>query len=71
MVETFLIPWQHEAIVVKILTTRELTDSERHEIEWAYSEGCGPFGPYRTLSETVKKLKKTNPLLASYIIIPR
>lgn len=71
MVETFLIPWQHEAIVVKILTTRELTDSEKHEIERAYSKVRSPLGPYRTLSETIEKLKETNPLLAMDIIIPK
>ena len=71
MVETFLIPWQHEAIVVKILTTRELSDSEMHEIELAYSKGRSPLGPYRTLSETIEKLKETNPLLAMDIIIPK
>ena len=70
MVETFLVPWQHEAIVVKILTIRELTDTERHEVESVYRKGRGPFGPYRTLSETVEELRKTNPLLATKIIIP-
>lgn len=69
MVKTDLLPWApHHAVIVTIGTTTELTRDEEKIIERAYS--CSPYGPYPELKEIVEEVRKTNPVLASKIIIP-
>lgn len=71
MVKTNLIPWQHEAIVLTILTQRELTREEQLKVCQAYSKGRPPSGPYKALTELVEELKSEGLYeLANLIIFP-
>jgi len=71
MVKTNLIPWQHEAIILTILTERELTREEELKVCQAYTKGTPPCGPYKSLTELVEELKNEGlSHLASLIVFP-
>ena len=57
MVKTDLIPYQHEAIIVTILTKRELTREEERKVNEAFVKDCPPCGPYKSLDELVEELR--------------
>lgn len=71
MVKTNITPWQHEAVFVTLLTTRELSQKERLEMCKVYSKGSSPNGPYKSLTEFVSELENSDfPELANLIIFP-
>ena len=71
MVKTNLIPWQHEAIIVTILTERELTQEEENTVCRAYTKDTPPYGPYKSLTQLVEELRKDGyDYLASLIVFP-
>ena len=71
MIKTNLIPWQHEAIIVTIPTSRELTQKEKIKIANVYSKGRSPFSPRKTLTELVKELENEGLSdLANLIVFP-
>lgn len=72
MVKTHLIPWQHEAIILTILTKRELTEQEKAIVCEAFIKDTPPYGrPYKSLPQLVEKLRQEGEnYLASLIVFP-
>ena len=68
MVENVLIPWQHESIIVNILTTRQITEKEKNVINTAFTSKCGPYGPYPSIYGIVEEVRKKDKDLAGTII---
>ncbi len=73
MEKTHLIPWQHEPIILTILTKRELTEHEKAIVCKAFIKDTPPYGlrPYRSLSQLVEELRQEGEdYLASLIVFP-
>ena len=71
MVQTNLIPWEREAIIVTITTKRELTPQEERTVCQAYAKLTPPWRPYKSLSNLVEELENEGfYYLASLIVFP-
>ena len=56
-VKTFLVPFPQYAVIISILTARELTKKEEKIVCEAYQKHATPFAPIKNLQLLVDELK--------------